>query len=244
MREYNRAMGEEHWNEVGDYLENGSFVLSSSGLLHISLPQVGDIVRDLSSGKMDVFRTDGFGEMIDVGAFENSMDDGVVAFSNADLGLPRFGFGIAPIPDPVPAQKNPHSYWPWPPPYTPPPPVGTPDQCAARCKDGLDYCNKQVDNWEKTAWALWGLFCGGSGVGLGIACFGLCFKAGQGANPYCLAICLALTVVLMIGCGIAAKWIRDQVADKRKDCFDKYDECVRNCRKPKPKRSRTRTLPT
>ncbi|GBC92607.1 hypothetical protein HRbin15_01078 [bacterium HR15] len=95
MRVYSRQIGEQRWIEESDYLENRAFVLSSSGLLHIGLPQVGDIVSDLSSGATEVFRTDGFGEAISERVFENSTDEGVFEFSG-QFGLPRFGFGILP----------------------------------------------------------------------------------------------------------------------------------------------------
>ena len=248
MRVYNRQIVEQRWIEESDYLENRAFVLSSSGLLHIGLPQVGDIVSDLSSGATEVFRIDGFGEAISEGAFENSTDEGVFEFSGR-FGLPRFGFGIIPIflPPPLPpiiypvtppTSPTPPTFWPWPnPPYTPPPPVGTPDQCAAMCKDGLNQCYERVKEWAKTAWTIWGVFCGGSGLALGLSCIGLCVKAGQ-VNPVCLGICAALAVVVIIGCGIAAKWIGDKIQEMLSDCFDKYTERVRTCRKPKPKRCR------
>jgi hypothetical protein len=233
MRVYNRVDAVS-WGSI-DILAIGSLAISSSGLLHKGM-LYAESISDANGNFADRFLVDTSGQVTYSESFYNSVDDGITETAFGILGLPRFQLGLG-----QPSSFSPHRpptfpvwwpdpNWPFPKPFDPIVPLPDP-LCVAACDKAYDTCRALAEADKDRKLMIWNVLCAG-GVGGGVAaCIALCTKI---PSPWCWPICLAVVVLVAIGCAFAYNQIMNQYEEQLRNCYDKWFACIQGC-VPRPK---------
>lgn len=213
---------------IVDFLSNGAFVSSSSGLTYISTFS-GDLVLDGAGNLIDNFVMDASLTPVAPGtSFSLATDDGVFVSS----GQPSLVGGIQLAQGDMP--QDPPWWYPFFPPFFPNPILlPSPDPvCIAKCQGDYQACLDKARGWLMSRLGM-AFFCGGIGLGTIIGCFQMC----KGI-PKCFIPCLTGVALIAIACLIFLLTINAIYNDMVDRCREDFHDCLNRCRPPVPKSCR------